>query len=138
MISVQCKYCGTDFSAKRFSAKYCCDSCRTMACRRRRQAEAREFEQTKIELAAVKRERAILHQKTLLSEEELKLTEANRIEQEQIRLIDREAKRKIRAEKRTAENQQMELVLQKQKERILQLVNVVTVAIENKLSKRKG
>ena len=40
MIDITCEYCGAEHTAERSSAKYCSGSCRTMACRRRRDVEA--------------------------------------------------------------------------------------------------
>lgn len=39
MINKECQYCGTEFTAERISAKYCCDSCKTKANTQRRENE---------------------------------------------------------------------------------------------------
>ena len=39
MIHIDCEYCGTEFTAERISAKYCCDSCKTKANTQRRENE---------------------------------------------------------------------------------------------------
>lgn len=36
---IACQWCGEDHDAKRSDKKYCCDSCKTMACRQRRKDE---------------------------------------------------------------------------------------------------
>ena len=36
-INIKCKYCGTEYQAKRSSRKYCSDTCKTMAYRKRKE-----------------------------------------------------------------------------------------------------
>ncbi len=44
MIRVECEYCGELFDAERASAKYCCDSHKTLACRQRKEIEQAELD----------------------------------------------------------------------------------------------
>jgi hypothetical protein len=38
----QCEHCGTEYTAVRSTAKYCSDSCKTIACRDRKEEERKE------------------------------------------------------------------------------------------------
>lgn len=44
MIRLECEYCGSEFEAERSSAKYCCDSHKTLASRERKHDEEVEYE----------------------------------------------------------------------------------------------
>lgn len=48
-LSKECEYCGNIFSAQRGTAKYCSDSCKTLAYRKRRTIEEEKIKQEEAE-----------------------------------------------------------------------------------------
>jgi hypothetical protein len=42
-IYIECEYCGEEYKAKRSSRKYCSDTCKTMAYRKRKQEYQEQF-----------------------------------------------------------------------------------------------
>lgn len=104
----QCKYCGDEFEAIRDSAKYCCDSHRSLANRQRRRDEEIEYEREcqqeeydefcriRDEEQRKKEEQALaqLAERNLIKEAERKTREEQRRNEEQVRRTKQEEKRK--------------------------------------------
>jgi hypothetical protein len=59
-IEKSCQYCGAEYTAERDSAKYCSNSCKTLACRQRRENERIAYlqEQKRIEIDRIYRQEA--------------------------------------------------------------------------------
>lgn len=81
MYSKDCEHCGNNFTAERSSAKYCSDSCKTLANRNRRLAEERAYVFELQFKEAQKRKKLELEQKFIREEQEAQL----RAELERIR-----------------------------------------------------
>jgi hypothetical protein len=62
MITCECAYCGAAYKAARSSAKYCSDSCKTMANRKRRQAEASSLSLRELRVGGKANLKALLNQ----------------------------------------------------------------------------
>jgi uncharacterized OB-fold protein len=63
MITLKCNFCGNEFFAERISAKYCTNSCKTLACRERQRLEA--------QTAIYKEKQRIYHEQTASALNEL-------------------------------------------------------------------
>jgi hypothetical protein len=63
MITKECEHCGAEFLADRISAKYCTNSCKTLACRERRRQEA--------QTAINQEKQQIYHKQTMSAFDEL-------------------------------------------------------------------
>ena len=92
-----CEYCQNEFEALRDSAKYCCDSCKTLACRQRRVDEQEQYEQEEIRSAALQ------------------------IEREKLELIEAEMERQLQLKKQAQEFQNQVLLERQHKEEIERL-----------------
>jgi hypothetical protein len=124
-IWIECEYCGIAHLAERRSAKYCSDSCKTMACRRRK-------------IIAEKERRRIKHQIALLDLAQAQADELNRqaeVERkERARILDEEriADRKKKEEQRAASEQKREMEKKKSDEWFRIIEQLLPVVI-NKL-----
>jgi hypothetical protein len=60
IVHKQCEHCGNEYTAIRSSAKYCSDSCKTIACRDRKEKERKEKlekdEQKRLERERIEKE----------------------------------------------------------------------------------
>ena len=107
MYSIECKHCGNDFTAERSSAKYCSDSCKTLAYRHR--VKLRDEDDERIE-----QENAIYEWQQKLNEEEKQRKDKAAAKQVAQKLIQDEESQK-RAEKQRIENEHKRMIAQERR-----------------------
>jgi hypothetical protein len=115
-IIIICAYCGLEHQAKRRSAKYCCNSCRTMACRDRKQKEVVEREKLLMQIELIKLDRARLDMERQHAEDSFRIAEEERLKNERLEEKQREADRKLQEEQSAAEKQERDIAFRKQDE----------------------
>lgn len=107
MYSIECEHCGNEFAAERSSAKYCSDSCKTLAYRHRLRLRDEEDER-------IEQENAVYEWQQKLKEEEKQRKEKASAEQAARKLIqDEESKQ--RAEKKRIENEHKRIIAEKRR-----------------------
>ena len=107
MYSIECEHCGNDFTAERSSAKYCSDSCKTLAYRHR--VRLRDEDDERIE-----QENAIYEWPLKLKAEEKQGKDKIAAEQATQKLIQDEESKK-RAEIQRIENEHKRIIAQERR-----------------------
>jgi len=128
MIVQECLYCGAEFDAERSTAKYCCDSHKTLAYRQRREQE--EFEESeRCRQAAFEK-----YQLQLFEERKIKANqeEAERAEQhrklEAERLASYETRRKEDQERRKNKHKKLQKLNTEQSQSSMLKINLAVFA----------
>ena len=93
-LTKDCEYCGNEFTAQRETAKYCCDSCKTLACRQRRVDEQVQAEAEETQNAILQNERARLELIEAEMERQLQLKKQAQEFQNQV-LLERQNQEEI-------------------------------------------
>jgi hypothetical protein len=93
-LTKDCEYCGNEFTAQRETAKYCCDSCKTLACRQRRVDEQVQAEAEETQNAILQNERARLELIEAEMERQLQLKKQAQEFQNQV-LLERQHQEEI-------------------------------------------